>query len=152
MGVGYYECGLDSGYNMYSEEIQDHAVVNAQNMAVTVGLAMPWAGNSSDYECSFSMGVSLSKLWLLYSQSHLVEFFDFQSFKCSSLVSYDAFQKNPCLFSLHLYSTFLDSGQKHNIAVYSSASGGRVTNILIQSTFKQFLLYCQTMAFQVYEL
>lgn len=30
---------------------------------------------------------------LLYSQSHLVEFFDFQSFKCSSLVSYDAFQK-----------------------------------------------------------
>lgn len=40
MGVGCYECGLGSGYNMDSEATQDHAVVNAQNMAVTVGLTI----------------------------------------------------------------------------------------------------------------
>lgn len=41
MGVGRSACGFGSGYNMNSEVIQDHAVVNAQNMAVIMGLAMP---------------------------------------------------------------------------------------------------------------
>ena len=41
MGVGRYECGFGSGYNMDSKVIQVHAVVNAQNMALTMGLAMP---------------------------------------------------------------------------------------------------------------
>ena len=56
MGVGRSACGFGSGYNMNSEVIQDHAVVNAQNMAVIMGLAMPWAGYSFDYECSFFNG------------------------------------------------------------------------------------------------
>ena len=127
MGVGCYECGLGSGYNMDSEVIQDHAVVNVQNTAVTVGLAMPWAGNSSDYECSFSMGVSLSKLWLLYSQSHLVEFFDFQSFKCSSLVSYDAFQKTHVDFPYIYIQLFWTVGKSTTLQFTPQPLGEELT-------------------------
>ena len=123
MGVGGSACGFGSGYNMNSEVIQDHAVVNAQNMAVIMGLAMPWAGYSFDYECSFFNGCEFEQTLTIIFPKPSCGIFWLSEFLMLLTSILWCISKSLCWFSLHLSLTFLDSGQKHNITVYSSASG-----------------------------